>query len=270
MSGSIVRRVVSRYQVWRPPYCYRWSALIAVVTMIVWLTAWAVQPDAGSSAAGSPASQAPPATGRAPTLPAAMPGLVTSAAGDGKVVALTFDDGPHPQYTPQVLALLAQHRAVATFCMVGYQAARYPELVRQVAAAGMRLCAHSMSHDEQLPTRPASSIEAEIVGSRAVLVAAAGPDTAVDHFRAPAGNWSEHVQLVATHGNMKSLSWSVDSHDWTQPGAAQILATVQRDVQPGAVVLLHDGGGRREQTIAALTELLPWLVAQGYTFGVPA
>jgi peptidoglycan-N-acetylglucosamine deacetylase len=264
--------VVSRCQVWRPPYCYRWTVLIAVVITVVGLTVWAVQPGAGGAPAGtahSPAGQAlSPAVG-ASTPSAAIPGLVTHAAGDGKVVALTFDDGPHPHYTPQVLALLAEHHAVATFCMVGYQAARYPELVRRVAAAGMRLCAHSMTHDEQLPTRPAPSMEAEIVGGRAVLVAAAGPDTAVDHFRAPAGNWSERVQLVASRNNMKSLSWSVDSRDWTQPGAAQILATVQREVQPGAVVLLHDGGGQRDQTVAALTELLPWLIAQGYTFGIP-
>lgn len=68
---------------------------------------------------------------------------------------------------------------------------------------------------------------------------------------------------------MRPLSWSVDSHDWHQPGTAQIVSSIVRDVRPGAVILLHDGGGRRDQTIQALTQLLPWLIDQGYRFEFP-
>jgi Predicted xylanase/chitin deacetylase len=68
---------------------------------------------------------------------------------------------------------------------------------------------------------------------------------------------------------MWPLGWSVDPQDWTWPGAAAIVATVQRQMHPGAIVLLHDGGGQRDQTLAALDQLLPWFVAQGYRFGFP-
>lgn len=253
----------------RAPYRRRWLLLVMTMTTVISLALWIVQHDAESKA--DPAGP-PPQSSAAPSTAAVAPPAdrLTSVAGDGKVVVLTFDDGPHPEYTPRVLQLLARHQAVATFCMVGTQVARHPDLVRQVAAAGMALCAHSLSHDEQLATRPLPVIDAEVSGSRSLLVAATRGEVAVDYFRAPAGNWSEDLQLAAARHGLRSLSWSIDSRDWTKPGVEQIVSLVQRDLRPGAIVLLHDGGGHREQTLAALEILLPWLVAQGYRFAAPA
>ncbi|HEV7452015.1 MAG TPA: polysaccharide deacetylase family protein [Pseudonocardiaceae bacterium] len=186
-----------------------------------------------------------------------------------RVVALTFDDGPDPENTPQVLALLAQYRVVATFCMIGAKAARHPELVRAVVAAGMRLCDHTATHNQHLAHRPEPQIEAEIVGGRADLLTAAGSDVTIEYFRAPAGRWSEPMRHIAARHGMKPLSWSVDPRDWSRPGVAQIVTAVQQQVQPGAVIVMHDGGGQRDQTVAALATLLPWLVGQGYQFDVP-
>jgi peptidoglycan/xylan/chitin deacetylase (PgdA/CDA1 family) len=183
------------------------------------------------------------------------------------VVALTFDDGPDPRWTPQVLDLLAEHGAVATFCVVGEKAAKHPELVRRVVEAGMRLCDHSHTHDDQLPTRSVERMTEEILDTHRDLVDLAA--VPVPYFRAPGGNWSDPMLQMAADAAMQPLGWSVDPRDWRKPGAAAIVAAVQDQVHPGAIVLLHDGGGQRGQTVAALEQLLPWLTAQGYAFGFP-
>lgn len=184
-----------------------------------------------------------------------------------RTVALTFDDGPDPHWTPRVLELLARHRAVATFCLVGDMTDGREQLVRQIVAAGMRLCAHSRTHDLELPARPSAQIIDEVVAVQTELATTSATDIA--YFRAPGGNWSpEIVHLAAAHG-MQPLGWSVDTFDWRRPGAGAIVAAVTEQVRPGAIVLLHDGGGNREQTIAALERLLPWLVEQGYLFTFP-
>ncbi|MDQ0380588.1 polysaccharide deacetylase family protein [Amycolatopsis thermophila] len=261
-----------RYQVLRPPYCYRWAVLISIVLVTVSLIislSWA-------GAEGTPAGSQPPSAQpvqaapgpQAPAAPAHAP--VRTTARQGRFVALTFDDGPDPAYTPQILDLLAQHGAVATFCMVGTQVRRHPELVAQVVRRGMRLCDHTVSHDEQLARRNEARISADITGAQADLRLAADGDVAVPYFRAPGGNWSETITTIASRAGMTPLGWSVDSRDWTLPGAPAIVATVEQAVQPGAVILLHDGGGQRGQTVDALAELLPWLVGQGYQFDFPA
>jgi peptidoglycan-N-acetylglucosamine deacetylase len=253
-------------RVLRPPYCYRWAVLITalflLLTFVRDLQSAAAGPDAESAAAGPP----PALNAQAVAVSA---DLVRHTAHTGPVVALTFDDGPHPKYTPQILALLTRYRAVGTFCMVGSMAARYPDLVRQVVTAGMRLCDHSVTHSNNLPALPKSRIDAEIVGGKSELLAAAGQQVSVDYFRAPAGRWSDSVRHIAARHGMMPLSWSVDPRDWSRPGTELIVARVKRSVHPGAIILLHDGGGRRDQTVAALSQLLPWLVEHGYGFDVP-
>ena len=191
---------------------------------------------------------------------------------DSHTVALTFDDGPDPRWSPRILAILKRHGAVATFCMVSQNTAGHEALVKQIVDAGMRLCDHSRTHDEQLPDRDPERIDEEVVGAGQTLSAAAG-GASVDWFRAPGGNWSTEVaELSAEHG-MQPLSWNVDPRDWERPGADAIVAAVQQQIAQqapdGPIVLLHDGGGDREQTAEALERLIPWLVEQGYRFGFP-
>ena len=111
-----------------------------------------------------------------------------------------------------------------------------------------------------------------MVGAGRTLSAAAG-GAPVEWFRAPGGNWSTEVaELSAEHG-MQPLSWNVDPRDWERPGADAIVAAVQQQIlqqaPDGPIVLLHDGGGSREQTVEALEKLIPWLAEQGYRFGFP-
>jgi peptidoglycan-N-acetylglucosamine deacetylase len=205
----------------------------------------------------------------APVIPRAA---LLNRLADSHTVALTFDDGPDPRWTPKILAILKQHGAVATFCMVSRNVAGQEALVKQLVDAGMRLCDHSHTHDELLPERDPDRIADEVVGAGRTLSAAAA-GAPVEWFRAPGGNWSTEVaELSAEHG-MQPLSWNVDPRDWERPGADAIVAAVQQQIgqqaPDGPIVLLHDGGGSREQTVEALEKLIPWLAEQGYRFGFP-
>ena len=182
-------------------------------------------------------------------------------------VSLTFDDGPDPTWTPQVLELLRRHAAVATFCVVGDQARKHPELLREIVAAGMRLCDHTSSHPRDLTVVPEPVQRSEVVDSRGELQALV--DAPVAYFRAPGGRWSPPLlELVAGQG-MQPLGWSVDLRDWERPGRLQILTTLEQNLRPGAVILMHDGGGDRSQTVEALRLMLPWLAESGYRFTFP-
>ncbi|MYW01940.1 polysaccharide deacetylase family protein [Streptomyces sp. SID3343] len=196
--------------------------------------------------------------------------IVRSTATGGRTVALTFDDGPSPQWTPQVLALLKQYDAHATFCMLGPNAKANPNLVKEVVAAGDRLCDHSVTHDEGIAKRPLARIRYEIATAHDQIVAASGSGAAVSWFRAPGGDWSPQVRATAAGFGMRSLDWSVDTRDWERPGTEKILANAKKELKPGGIILMHDAGGERSQTLAALKQLLPWLVQKGYTFAFPA
>jgi peptidoglycan/xylan/chitin deacetylase (PgdA/CDA1 family) len=191
----------------------------------------------------------------------------------GKHIALTFDDGPDPAWTPQVLALLAQYHAQATFCLIGNNVVAHPALVRQIVAAGDTLCDHTMTHDENLPSRPVSVRHAEIARDQQAIQVAA-PGARVRYYRAPGGAFSpksdpDGVQRIAAGLGMQPLAWSIDTVDWTKPGVARIVAAIE-SAGTDDVILLHDAGGDRSQTLAALRVALPWLVANGYQFDLPA
>lgn len=227
-------------------------------------TAGPSTPGPGKSTTATPRPPAPPAPSTGvPTS------VVRSTASGGRTVALTFDDGPGPA-TGQVLDLLAQYHAKATFCLVGKQAAAGPATVRRIVAAGHRLCDHSVDHPQPFAALSHEQAVHQIVDAETAIVRAGGPGTAVGWFRAPGGAFTEDNQRIAADNGLRPLGWSVDPRDWSRPGTAAIVSAVQSQLKPGGVVLLHDGGGDRGQTVAALRQLLPWLAAQGYRFDFPA
>ncbi|MQS11718.1 polysaccharide deacetylase family protein [Streptomyces kaniharaensis] len=223
---------------------------------------------AATPTTGSP-SATPPGTPAAPPAPGGPLPVIGSTASGGRTVALTFDDGPGPA-TPQILDLLAQYGVKATFCEVGENAAANPAMVKRVLAAGHRLCDHSVHHPQPFAKLPHDKAVAEISGAKDMIVQAAGPGTEITWFRAPGGGFNADNEHIAAGLGMKSLGWSVDPRDWSRPGVPAIVSTVQSQLKPGGVILMHDGGGDRSQTVAALKQLLPWLIAQGYTFDFPA
>lgn len=184
-------------------------------------------------------------------------------------VALTFDDGPDPQYTPQVLALLRQYRVKATFCVVGENAESYPDLVQAIVAEGHTLCNHSWNHDVTLGDQSPDAIRDDLLRTDEA-VRAAVPNARIAYYRQPGGAWTTAVVSVAEELGMTPLHWAVDPVDWQLPGAAQITDTVLTQTGPGSIVLMHDAGGDRSGTVEALHHLLPELLSRFQLEALPS
>lgn len=219
----------------------------------------------GTAAHGTP--DRVPARGAAVTARSIQHGVEAP----GRAVALTFDDGPDPVWTPRILEVLARHHAKATFCEIGPNARAHPGLVREIAAAGHRLCDHSVHHDEAQSHKSEEYNRHEILDARSEISRAAGTgDTPLWYYRAPGGDFSPAIRAIAADHGLRPLGWTVDSEDWRRPGADAIVSTVNSELRPGAIVLMHDGGGDRAQTVQALETLLDRLDAAGYTYTFPA
>lgn len=176
-------------------------------------------------------------------------------------VALTFDDGPDPRYTPQVLALLREHHVTATFCVVGENARAHPDLIRAIVADGHTLCNHTWNHDVALGRRSPDRIRADLLRTSEAIHAAV-PGVPIAYYRQPGGAWTHTVVTVAKDLGMTALHWTVDPSDWQTPGADRITATVVSGTRPGSIVLLHDAGGNRQGTVDALHRILPDLTSR--------
>lgn len=183
-------------------------------------------------------------------------------------VALTFDDGPSRRWTRAIADLLHRHHTPATFCMIGRQVREYAGLVRRIARDGNALCDHTWDHDLDLRARRPAQQRLDIDrGFRAIRRATGG--VAPTFFRAPGGYWSRALTREARARGMRPLPWTVDPDDWTRPGVRHILHAVMAELRPGGVILLHDGGGNRRETLAALRTLLRRLPKLGYHFVLP-
>lgn len=180
-----------------------------------------------------------------------------------KVVALTFDDGPSARHTEQVLNLLDQYDAKGTFFIVGQQAEKYPQIVRRMYDTGHEIANHTYSHPY---TKSVSKVMAEIQQTDDTLYGITGYSPRL--FRPVEGYYNENlVKEVANEGyKLVMWSWHLDTEDWKDPGVNQIVNTVLTGVEQGDVVLFHDGGGNRVQTVQALEKILPELKSEGYAF----
>lgn len=182
---------------------------------------------------------------------------------DEKVVALTFDDGPQGKHTEQILKLLNQYDAKGTFFIVGRQAEKYPQVIRQMFEDGHEIANHTYSHPK---TKSVQKVMSEIEQANKSIYGITG--FVPNLFRPVEGNYTdEMVDQVARAGyKLVMWSWHLDTEDWKNPGVPRIVETVVKGVEPGDVVLFHDGGGNREQTVKALERILPELSKQGYRF----
>ncbi|MQW86679.1 chitooligosaccharide deacetylase NodB [Sinorhizobium saheli] len=188
-------------------------------------------------------------------------------------VYLTFDDGPNPFCTPDILDVLAERRVPATFFVIGAYAADQPELIRRMVAEGHEVGNHTMTHPD-LTTCGPEEIEHQITeASKAIK--AASPQAEPKHMRAPYGLWNEDVLSISARAGLKAAHWSVDPRDWSRPGVNVIVDAVLDSVQPGAIVLLHDGcppgelvrhklSGLRDQTLMALSRVITGLHDRGF------
>jgi peptidoglycan-N-acetylglucosamine deacetylase len=183
-----------------------------------------------------------------------------------KTIALTIDDGPSPVYTPQVLLLLEKYRIRAAFSMVGENVSYYPGIARDVADAGHTIVNHTWDHANLTSLRPAQQ-RTEITRATDAIHTATGHLPRM--FRAPYGAWSPQVLACCASQRLTPLDWSVDPRDWARPGVSAIVSTIMRTTRTGSIILEHDGGGNRAQTVAALKVVLPRLLDEGYHFAAP-
>ncbi|MGH3172069.1 MAG: polysaccharide deacetylase family protein [Trebonia sp.] len=183
-----------------------------------------------------------------------------------KTVALTIDDGPSPVYTPELLRVLSEYRVTASFSMVGRNVAAYPEVAREVTAAGHTVVNHTWDHAD-LASMTVPAVRDEIARATDAIHTATGTQPAM--FRAPYGAWSPAVYRYCAQTGLTPLDWSVDPRDWARPGVSKIVKTVLDTTRTGSIILEHDGGGNRSQTVAALKIWLPRLLDAGYHFTTP-
>ncbi|MGH3773137.1 MAG: polysaccharide deacetylase family protein [Pseudonocardiaceae bacterium] len=181
----------------------------------------------------------------------------------GDAIALTIDDGPHPLWTPQVLELLHRNRILATFSLIGAQARAHPGLVKRILAEGHSVCNHSMTHPQPFSRGGPATIRQQIDDAQSAIVDAGEVPPTL--FRAPAGDWSAAVLSAVADLRMVPIGWDIDPRDWSRPGTELITSRLLA-ARPGDILLCHDGGGDRAQTIESLRTVLPTLKAHGLEF----
>jgi peptidoglycan/xylan/chitin deacetylase (PgdA/CDA1 family) len=187
-----------------------------------------------------------------------------------KTVVLTFDDGPDAEWTPRILNVLQRHRVPATFFVLGAHAAEHPGLIQQIRQAGAEIGNHTFSHPDLVDVTPAR-LRYELSQTQLAIVGATGQVTYL--VRPPYSSSPsalEDAQLpmlreLSAGGYVIALS-DIDSRDWERPGVDAIVEAATPRGGRGGAILLHDSGGDRSQTVAALDRLIPLLQQQGYTF----
>ncbi|MFD5708906.1 polysaccharide deacetylase family protein [Streptomyces pharetrae] len=212
-----------------------------------------------------------PLTGYGP--PRAAPGRtpvrrrpLLSVSGLGRTMVLTFDDGPDPRYTPDILDTLRAYDVRAMFFVCGEMAAASPDLLARMADEGHVVGNHTWSHP--LLTRlTGARIRTEMERTCDVIEDVYGERPG--WFRAPYGAWNRAAFRIGAELGMEPLAWTVDTLDWTEPGTRTIVDRVADGAAPGVVVLSHDAGGDRSQSVRALRSYLPELLDAGYRITVP-
>ncbi|WP_069170011.1 polysaccharide deacetylase family protein [Streptomyces griseus] len=181
-------------------------------------------------------------------------------------MVLSFDDGPDPRYTPDILATLRRYGARAMFFVCGGMATDHRDLLREMADDGHVVGNHSWSHP-LIPGLSRRAIRDELGRTSDVIERTLGAPPL--WYRAPYGAWNRNSFEIGAALGMEPMAWTVDSLDWTTPGTGTIVRRVERGAAPGVVVLSHDAGGDRSQSVEALRRYLPALIADGYRMTVP-
>jgi peptidoglycan-N-acetylglucosamine deacetylase len=244
-------------QVELPVGAYRWRAA----------SSWTGPPDC----APAPCTDLLPNAGtiHATVLPPRVAGCVprgasyrTSGPGHRKIVALTFDDGPSI-YTPQVLRILRHFRIHATFFLIGEQVRPFARYLREELAEGNAVGDHTYTHANV--SGGGSFAYSQISRTRTAIRRSSGYYTPC-LFRAPGGAVSGALFPVARSLGMLTIEWDVDPRDWSRPGTGAIYSTVVGQARRESIILMHDGGGPRNETVAALPRIIRTLRSRGFGF----
>ena len=221
----------------------RMAALVTALALASTLTA----------PASSPTAAAPTAPPTVATVPVAYAGTVY----------LTFDDGPHPTWTPRVLAILRKYGVRGVFFELGQNVSSYPSITRSLRSYGNLIGNHTWSHPN-LTTLSTASVTWQLNRMESAL------GYRPRCVRPPYGATNSRIASIIAGRGQRQILWTVDPRDWSHPGTWTIVNRVLANVRPGSRILLHDGGGDRSQTVAALDILIPKLRARGYVIGLMA
>src|SRR5215211_2322480 len=269
-SDSRARRVRElQRRIRRPPSHRLLLALCLTVLLLVLLVNGLSTQVTGASSTNDPSPNAP-LKGSPPLLTERNGELVSRQPNPRRRIALTFDDGPDPKWTPRVAATLRRLRAKATFFVLGGHTVRHPGLVRRLREQGFELGNHSFSHVD-LAARPSWQRRLEVTLTETAVAGAAGVRPRVvrppysSTVAAVTDEQERALAEVARDGRVIALS-ELDGRDWARPGVGAIVRAASPRGRRGGVVLMHDGGGDRSQTVAALEQLVPRLRRRGFRF----
>ena len=195
----------------------------------------------------------------ATVAPTVKDNVVAQGSSNLPEVALTFDDGPS-MYTPQVLNILQENSVHATFFCVGEWVQYYPGYVQQEYSAGNVVANHTWDHPD-LTTLSSVDVQSQISRTSALIQQTIGVQPTL--FRPPYGAINDSVKGQVAQMNLTPVLWSIDTEDWMRPGSDAIVNAVLNQVGNGDVILMHDGGGDRSQTVAALPRIIQGLQSRG-------
>ncbi|MBR4962121.1 MAG: polysaccharide deacetylase family protein [Clostridia bacterium] len=185
------------------------------------------------------------------------------AAGEGKKIALTFDDGPHPVYTKEILEILEEYGIRATFFVIGVNAERWPELVREELAAGHEIGNHTYAH-ANLQKETYETVRGEILNAEEILTDCTARRPHL--LRPPGGLYCDAVGKAAEELDYTVILWSVDPRDWAHTAVEEIVENVLTNTDSGDILLFHDYVSGQSPTPEALRRILPVLIERGYEF----
>ncbi len=180
-----------------------------------------------------------------------------------KFIALTFDDGPHPKYTAEILKILYDNDAAATFFVVGENAQRYPELVRAEHDLGCEIGNHTYSH-MRFNDKTARALFDEIKKTDDIIYEITGKIPAL--FRPPEGKHSGKADEIIKRAGKRTVLWTIDTRDWAHTDKDKIIDNIKNNAKNGSVILFHDYITAPSPTPDVLREILPYLKSQGYEF----
>lgn len=179
-----------------------------------------------------------------------------------KLIALTFDDGPHPGHTGRILDVLAQYGIKATFFIIGCNAKYYPEPLNRAIAEGHEIENHSMDHKTR--DRSREELEREILDAADFIETLSGRRSS--YFRPPEGNYSPVMQEILEQYGLEPVFWTIDSADWTGKPPDQIVPSILKAVRGNDIILFHDYTCPKDNTVRSLRILIPELIHRGYRF----
>jgi len=195
-----------------------------------------------------------------------FPGCLWSGATTDRTIALTFDDGPHPHYTPQLLAVLERYNVTASFFWLGQCVQRSPTTACTVYQQGHWLGLHGYDH-RAFSSLSATALKQTLARTQAEIAQACqvSPATIRD-VRPPNGFFTPRTLALLQQWQYRSVMWSVVPEDWVRPGITTVVQRVLEQVEPGSIIVLHDGYHGGADVAATVAQLIPLLTAQNYRF----